>query len=603
MHKNKNSGCEKMKGNTKKLFKFFSKKDKKMLLLLSCLVIVAAIFETVSIGLIVPFVEVITNPKSIVENKLLFYFYKLFNFQSFNLYTVILVGGFIGIFLLKNLYLLFFQYFQNKTILDQQVKLSQKLFREYLTKPYSFHLERNTASLHRNVNGEVSKIFQGIVMAGINLLTELLIITCVLILLIFTAPVATITAAVLLISSVAVFFKVFRKKISELGMEQRKVSAELIKWVNQGLGASKEVKVSGKETFFVNEYNKHSKIKAKNSLYMNMLDQLPRLFLETILVSVVLITMLIVIFQQTNTSQLVSTMALYAMAAFRLLPSINRVIAMVTAIKYNQPALLAIYEDLFLNKDKQSVEKNHQRNDLSFDGKVKAFKESITLNDVSFRYPNQKDFSIKDVSINIPIGKSVAFIGESGSGKTTIVDIILGLFETERGEVLIDGKKLCEKKMLWQQKIGYIPQSIFLSDDTIRNNIAFGIGSQHIDDKEVWRALEQAQLKSFVESLPDKLDTSVGEGGVRLSGGQRQRIGIARALYNNPEILFMDEATSALDGETEKEIMKAIDSLKGEKTLIIIAHRISTIRNCDLVFKVSSGRVKQISNRVTQQSS
>ena len=232
---------------------------------------------------------------------------------------------------------------------------------------------------------------------------------------------------------------------------------------------------------------------------------------------------------------------------------------------------------------------------LDFSNKGKrTFNDSIRLTDVSFRYPNQMEYSIKDISLTIPIGQSVAFIGESGAGKTTLVDIILGILQPEKGNVLVDGKNLHDLKSLWQQKIGYIPQSIFLSDDSIRGNVAFGIENEQIDDEAVWKALEQAQLKEFIEALPDQLETSVGERGIRLSGGQRQRIGIARALYHNPEILFMDEATSALDNETEKEIMKAIDGLKGEKTLIIIAHRLTTIENCDTVFKINNGKLVEI---------
>jgi ABC-type multidrug transport system fused ATPase/permease subunit len=321
---------------------------------------------------------------------------------------------------------------------------------------------------------------------------------------------------------------------------------------------------------------------------MKMLDLLPRLFIETMLVSIVLITMLIVIFQGMSTTQIISTMALFAMAAFRLMPSITRVVSLITTIRYSQPALDVVYEDLIQNKTKSTIVK---RDYAAINKGKKIFSNSIQLNNISFRYPKQMGYSVRDISLTIPIGQSVAFIGPSGAGKTTLVDIILGLFEPEKGQVLVDGKNLNEQTALWQQKIGYIPQFIFLSDDTIRGNVAFGIGDHQIDDKEVWRALEQAQMKGFVEELPDQLNTTVGEHGVKLSGGQRQRIGIARALYHNPEILFMDEATSALDNETEKEIMKAIDGLKGEKTLIIIAHRLTTIENCDTVFKLNKGRL------------
>ncbi|MFC0560077.1 ABC transporter ATP-binding protein [Halalkalibacter alkalisediminis] len=593
-----------LKDAFKKLLMLFEKKEKKKLVVLFFMMLIAAIFETIGIGLVVPFVGIITNPGIIHEQAVLSYIYSMLNFPTTASFIIFSVVVLLTVFVLKNLYLLLFHYVQYRVILNQQVRLSRKLFKEYLTKPYTFHLQRNSADLLRNVNSEVPKVFQGIILSAFHLFTELLVIICILALLLVTAPTATITAAVLLCSSVVLFFKVFRNKISHLGKEQQKLSGTMIKWVKQGLGASKEIKVSGKESFFVNAYTKQSQTIANNNRYMKMLEQVPRLFIETLLVAIVLITMIIIIFQGTNTTtELVSTMALFAMTAFRLMPSINRVMAMITTIRYSQPALTVIYEDLFMNKEKSSeVDFTTETNSAKVNHGKKVFNNAIKLNDVSFRYPNQNEFSVKDVSLTIPIGQSVAFIGESGAGKTTIVDIILGVLQPEKGRILVDGKNLLDQKSIWQQKIGYIPQSIFLSDDTIRGNVAFGIEGKQINDAEVWRALEQAQLKEFVEQLSDKLDTSIGERGVRLSGGQRQRIGIARALYHNPEILFMDEATSALDNETEKEIMKAIDGLKGEKTLIIIAHRLSTIENCDVVFKISKGRLVAINNQFEQTS-
>ncbi|MGG3912309.1 ABC transporter ATP-binding protein [Rossellomorea vietnamensis] len=588
-----------MKDSLNKLLVIFNKNDKKKLIYLFFLMIFAALFETLGIGLIVPFVGILTNPEMIHENELLSNAYKFFNFQSTTMFITFSVIGLLLIFVLKNLYLLFFNYAQFRVILNQQVKLSRELFKEYLTKPYTFHLQRNTADLLRNVNTEVPRVFQGIIISCFQLLTELLVTLCILLLLLFTAPLATITASILLGGSVMVFFKSFRKKITHLSKEQQTVSGLMIKWVNQGLGASKEVKVAGNEKFFINSYANQSQIKANNSRYMKMLEQVPRLFIETLLVSVVLITMLIIVFQDRSTSELISTMALFAMAAFRLMPSITRVVSLITTIKYSQPALSVVYNDLFLNKEKKQVSASHVTTGNS---DSKTYNDSIELKNVSFRYPNQKNYSVKEASLTIPIGQSVAFIGESGAGKTTIVDIILGLFTPEKGQVLVDGINLEEQKSTWQKKIGYIPQSIFLSDDTIRGNIAFGVDNKDIDEEAVWRALEQAQLKEFVEALPEQLDTSVGERGVRLSGGQRQRIGIARALYHNPEILFMDEATSALDNETEKEIMKAIDELKGDKTLIIIAHRLSTIENCDIVYRMNNGKVVAINNQLVQSS-
>jgi ATP-binding cassette, subfamily B, bacterial PglK len=590
-----------MKEFLRKLLKLFNKNDKKNLILLFFMMLLSAFFETLGIGLIVPFVGILTNQDNIHQQPILSTIYNNLGFETASSFIVFSVIVLLLIFIIKNIYLLLFNFIQFKVILNQEVKLSRKLFKEYLSKAYTFHLQRNTADLLRNINSEVSRVFQGIVISGFQLLTEALVTICIIILLLFTAPLATIFSSLLLGASVMTFFKVFRRKITNLGEEQQKVSGLMIKWVNQGLGASKEVKVAGNESFFINSYERQSQIKANNSRYMKMLEQIPRLFIETLLVSVVLITMLIIVFQEKSTSELISTMALFAMAAFRLMPSITRVVALITTIKYSQPALTVVYNDLFLNKEKKQIF-GIIPNKITSNNASKTFYNSIELDNISFRYPNQNNYSVKDASLTIPIGQSVAFIGESGAGKTTIVDIILGLFTPEKGQVLVDGINLEEQKTIWQKKIGYIPQSIFLSDDTIRGNIAFGVDCKDIDETEVWRALEQAQLKEFVEALPDQLDTSVGERGVRLSGGQRQRIGIARALYHNPEILFMDEATSALDNETEKEIMKAIDGLKGDKTLIIIAHRLSTIENCDIVYKMQNGKVVSINNKLEQSS-
>ncbi|PEJ58450.1 ABC transporter [Bacillus sp. AFS002410] len=590
-----------MKDDILKLLKIFNKKEKRKITILFIMMLMAAFFETIGIGLIIPFVGIVTSPEIIQKQTVLSYLYELFNFHSNTSFIIFLVVVLLSVFLLKNSFILFFQYLQYRVVLNQQVKLSSKLLREYLIKPYTFHLQRNTADLLRNVNAEVPKVFQGIVISLFQLITEILVTICILALLLITSPIATLTASLLLGGSVLLFLKFFRKKISYLGKEQQKVGGLMIKWVNQGLGASKEVKVSGKENFFIKSYSELSGINAKHNMFIKMLDQAPRLFIETLLVSVVLVTMIILIFQKENTSQLISTMALFAMAAFRLMPSINRIIGFIAMIRFSQPALSVIYEDLFTNNEQ--LTNNIQQSDLNSINtslSKKYFKDEIKLQEVSFKYPNQKDYSVNNISLTIPIGKSVAFIGESGAGKTTIVDIILGLFQPDQGRVSVDGRDLSNIKSLWQKRIGYIPQSIYLTDDTIRCNVAFAIDVDEIDDAAVWKALEQAQLKDFVKSLPKQLDSEVGEQGIRLSGGQRQRIGIARALYHNPEILFMDEATSALDNNTEKEIMKAIDSLKGHKTLIIIAHRLSTIEKCDIVFKMNKGSLVEIDNKLVK---
>jgi ATP-binding cassette, subfamily B, bacterial PglK len=592
-----------LKETVYKLRVLLSKRDKKKLGLLFFMLIIAALFETAGVGLIVPLVGIVTNPQIIQKNTILSFFYKILNFQSTNAFILFAVIMLLIVYIVKNAYLVLFYYLQYKVILNQKIKLSRSLFNEYLTKPYIFHLERNSAELLRNINGEVPKVFDGILLSAFQLLTEILVVISILSLLITTAPIATITSVILLGASVLIFFKIFRNKITYLGKESQKISRETIRWVNQGLGASKEIKVTGKENYFVKSYDKYSKMLAKNSIYRSMLDQIPRLFIETLLVSVVLVTMVIIVFQGTNTSNLVATMSLFAMAAFRLMPSINRIIAAITTIRFSQPALTVIYDDLAKNKRGKYTNSVVNTGDtilLKPNSKEKTFHKSIELENIYYRYPNQIDYSIKNLTLTIPIGYSVAFVGSSGAGKTTLVDIILGLLEPEKGTVMVDGKRLNDIMPVWKNKIGYIPQTIYLSDESIRKNVAFGVHENEIDDFAVSRAIEDAQLKDFIDSLPERIDTVVGERGVRLSGGQRQRIGIARALYHNPEIIFLDEATSALDNDTEKEIMKAIDSLKGQKTLIIIAHRLSTIENCDIVFKVEKGKLVSVHNKLKQ---
>lgn len=591
-----------MKDTVSKIWVLFNKNDKKKFIILFFMLIAAAIFETAGIGLIVPFVGIVTNPEMIQEQAVLSFIYNVLNFQSNNSFILFSVCVLLAVFFVKNVYLLLFFNVQYKIIYNQKVKLSRTMFKEYLTKPYTFHLQRNSAELLRNINGEVSKVFDGILLSGFQLLTEILIMLSIISLLVVTAPLATIISGLLLGGSVYIFFKIFRKKITYLGQENQLVNKELIKWVHQGLGASKEIKVSGKESYFVTAYEKQSKIMVRNNIYKNLLDQVPRLFIETLLVSVVLMTMMILVFRGTDTTTLVATMSLFAMAAFRLMPSITRIVAMLTTIRYSQPALTVIFNDLIKENgnEKKIYEESNNLKPIKVNHGERSFAKSINLENVYFRYPNQKEYSINNVSLTIPIGHSVAFVGTSGAGKTTIVDIILGLLEPERGRVIVDGKELKEFLPLWQKKIGYIPQSIYLSDETIRKNIAFGIDDKDIDENAIQRAIEDTQLKEFVDTLQEGLDTVVGERGVRLSGGQRQRIGIARALYHNPEIIFLDEATSALDNDTEKEIMKAIDRLKGEKTLIIIAHRLSTIENCDIVFKVEKGKLVSSEQKLKQ---
>lgn len=578
--------------NIKKILKIFNKREKRNLLVLFSLMIIAAVVETLGIGLVVPFVGIVTNPEMIQEQAILSFLYDSLGFQSTNSFLIFSTLSLIFVFIFKNVFLLGFYYLQYRFISNQRVKNSRRLLKVYLTKPYEFHIQKNSAELLRNVNNEVNKVFSNMMLPSFQFAIEVLVIIFILILLIIMEPMITLFSSVLLGTSVVVFFKVFKKKISSLGKLQQATSRQMIKWINQGLGASKEVKVSGREGFFIQSFSKQSEKFAVTVRFYRMLNQIPRMVNETIIVSSILGMVLIIILRGGDMSTLLATMALFAMAAFRLMPSINRMVSAISTIKYNAPALDVIYDDLIAEIENEERRNQEKQEESNYTSSERIFQHAIELENVSYRYPNQSDYTVSDVSLKIPIGKSVAIVGASGAGKTTIVDIILGLLEPEKGRVLVDGIDLKDQLPLWKKKIGYIPQDIYLSDDSIRKNIAFGINDKRIEDESVWRALVAAQLKDYVEKLPEGLDTFVGERGIRLSGGQRQRIGIARALYHNPEILILDEATSALDNETEKGIMSAIDGLKGEKTLIIIAHRLSTIENCDIVFEIVEGELK-----------
>ncbi|WP_444684331.1 ABC transporter ATP-binding protein [Alkalicoccus luteus] len=571
-----------MKDNLAKTLALFQKKDNKKLLIIFVLMVGAALFETIGVGVMLPFVGIITNPEIVETQPVIRWIYDTAGFTGHQQFVIAAVGSLLFVFVAKNVYLLSFFYIQFRILLNQQVKLSSQLLKTYLRKPYTFHLQRNSSDLLRNVTAEVPKVFQGIILAVFQLLTEVLVIICIVTLLMFTAPTATMTAAGILGGSIGIFFLIFKKKISRLGTEQQRVTGTMIKWINQSLGASKDVKVSGRENFFIHAFQYYSQIKANNGRYMKMLDSAPRLFIETILVFTILITMLVIMNQGADTSELITIMALFAMAAFRLMPSITRVMALLTQIRYNKPALDIVYEDFMMGNEADKEQ-------LTQAELPRRFKHSIEAEKISYYYPDQSEPALKSVSLSIPIGSATAFIGESGSGKSTLMDALLGLLNPTEGAIKADGKDIHAMKQSWQRNIGYIPQFIFLSDDTILRNVAFGIHEADIDEEAAWRALEQAQLKTFVKSLPDGIYTEIGERGARLSGGQRQRIGIARALYHDPQILFMDEATSALDSRTEKEIMNSINQLKGEKTIIIIAHRLSTIERCDKVYEMSNG--------------
>jgi ATP-binding cassette, subfamily B, bacterial PglK len=568
----------------KKLNDLLEDEEKKKYILLFVLMLMAAALEVFGLSMIIPFINLVINPEYMQEQPFIRQLYETLGFTSYQAFLITTCLALLSIFIGKNIFLYNMYSFKYRLTNEQQAILASRLYSSYLKRPYTFYLNRNSAELLRNTNEEVNLTFLRVVQPFLVLATETLVLLAISLLLIAVEPMITLTAIFVLGTSIILFFALQRKKMNRLAQKQRTLRKEKVKWLKQGFEGGKEVKVNGKEDFFIKAFYSQVMPFAQINRYFQVIKEVPKLFVETLIVASILLIAALIILQGDTSQSLLPTLALYGMAAYRLMPSVQKIAGSMTQIKNGMPSLETIHSELC-----ESTCDRQKSNPMNLPNLAKEkgrYSKAIELKNIDYRYPNSHDYIIKGLSLTIPIGKSVAFVGPSGAGKTTLVDIILGLLEPEKGQVLIDGMDIHENLAKWQQKIGYIPQSIYLSDDTIRNNVAFGHDPAEIDDDAVWKALEAAQLRSFVEKQQNQLDTLVGERGVRLSGGQRQRIGIARALYHNPEILFLDEATSSLDNETEKGVMEAIDGLRGEKTLIIIAHRLSTIKNCDMVYEI-----------------
>ena len=401
----------------------------------------------------------------------------------------------------------------------------------------------------------------------------------------------TLTVVGVLLIFAVVFLKLFRRYLGEIGERKRISSQGVVKWLQQSFNGLKETSILHREEFFLNKFDEQYDVWAYLEVVYRRLQLLPKPLMETLSIAAIMIAIIIKILIGTDMTSFVGTISVFAVAAFRLLPSFNRITGYLSAISYNYPAFNAVYREL---KEIENLLENN--NKILEDGCSEiSLQNEINVDKVSFKYPQGTDYVLKNVSFKIQKNSTIAFIGPSGAGKTTLADIILGVLEPNKGTVYIDDADAFKNLRSWQNKVGYIPQTIYLLDDTIRNNILYG-AEQDSDDIRIMNAIEKAQLKEFIEGLPLGLDTEIGEAGMRLSGGQRQRIGIARALYNDPDVLILDEATSALDTDTEKAVMEAIDALSGSKTLIIIAHRLTTVKNCDVKYEVSNHGIRELSN-------
>ena len=570
-----------------KLFKelnyILDKKQKRHLAMLSVLILIGGILEAIGVTAILPAAIAIIQP----DNELVVKIGGLFGIEDSTKITVLILIALMLVFILKNLYMVFLQNIQNRFIANNRNRMISRVLREFLNRPYEFYLDADIPTVFRITDSDIPQVFS-LLLDLIQMSTEIVVAICLGIVSMIVSFEITCFMIVILAVMTLIITKVLKPNLSKYGEKNLKVQTRIAKWRIEAIYGIKDVKVLHRESFFADNYEETGKTGAVISRKYAVLNSLPRLMMETVFIVCILAYLAVDISRGADVAALIPQLSALAVAASRLLPSVSRINTYMANVAYEKPCLDFVYENLDMNKVALA---NSKTNKTAEDAEPLSLKKEIRLEGIEYAYPNTDKDIFSGAEMLIPKGKSVGIIGTSGAGKSTIVDILLGLLSARKGTITCDGRDIFENYPSWLSMIGYIPQTIYLVDEPIRNNIAFGIADEEIDDERIWTVLEEAQLKDFVKSLPNGLDTTIGDRGVRLSGGQRQRIGIARALYHDPEILVFDEATSALDNETERVLMEAINGFYGRKTMVIIAHRLNTIDQCDIIYKVEDGKI------------
>lgn len=572
-----------------KFRRILSKHQKIRVLELGFLMVIGGFLEMLSVSLILPFMEEVMNPErllSINAVKQLCDVVGIKDHRSFLIFIALIMAM---IYVLKNLFLVFQMAIQNRFVSFNMLTTEQKLLQSYLLRPYEDFLSIKSGEILRVIGTDTVDAFN--VLSLLLQLSSELIVSGILIATIFViAPEMTFGIALILGILLIIIQTLIRPALRMSGEKNREVYANMNQWLLQSIQGIKEIKISETERFFEKNFWNNGRVYVKTSYICATLSVIPRFAIEAISMGSFFVIVAILLKNGTEVGTIIPMLSSVAIAAIRLLPSVNRISQSLANMTFYEPTLDKLIENIneaeaydFSHLDSYDNDGNNMPEHI-------GFKDEIILKDIVYKYPSNNKQVLVNANLVIKKGESIGIVGASGAGKTTAVDVMLGLLNPQQGEVVVDGKNIRNFYSEWLKMLGYIPQNIFMLDGSIRRNVAFGLSDEKIDDDKVWKALKESALDCFVRELPDGLDTEIGERGVRLSGGQRQRIGIARALYNNPDILFFDEATSALDNETEATIMESIQRLKGEKTMIIIAHRLSTIDNCDKVYQVNNGK-------------
>lgn len=575
-----------------KLMVLLDRQQKRKMMLLVFLMLIGAVLETLGVSMVMPVMNVVLEEDAIAKHDYLQVICRIFGVDNSGDLTMLVMVGLVLVFVTKNIFLFFQQKVQLKFVYTNQFATSRRMMINFMQRPYEYYLNADTAVIQRSITSDVNNMY-GLILSLLQLISEGIVFVCLAAASLVADVWMSLTVTALLVVALLVIKCILKPIMRKAGEENQEFYSGLYKWIDQSVMGIKEIKIARKEGYFINEYSKCGAGYVSAVQRYNLYNATPRLLIETLAIAGMILYLMIQLLQGTAAVDIVPQLGVLAVAAMRLIPCANRINNHLTSISYFEPFFMGVSDNLQEEIRDENVDYNAETYQKKIDVEKLDVRKEIVLQDITYRYPNSQALIFDHADMMIPVGKSVGIVGTSGAGKTTIVDILLGLLQLETGSILADGVEVREHYASWLKNIGYIPQTIFMIDSTIRRNVAFGYADEDIDDDKVWEALREAQLDEFVKGLPEGLDTSIGERGIRISGGQRQRIGIARALFEDPEVLVLDEATSALDNETEAAIMDSINRLHGRKTLIIIAHRLQTIEKCDMVYRVEDGKAQR----------
>lgn len=568
----------------KMFYKVLNKVQKIYAAFLVVCMVLGGVIEAIGVGAIYPLINIIGNPNFLDDHHRIASILAPFHITTHRAVIIFGAACLILLYIFKNVYIYVENYLQVNFSIKNERIYGERLFSIYLSKPYLFFTKTNSSILNRNVSMIGGSVFEQMLIAVLSLVTECVTIAIIWLMIAYVDLLMAVLTAFVLAPMMLIIINASRKKVTQLGQIRSKSAAEYGKWLYQALGSIKETKVMQKESYFLEEFSKAYGAYTKCVRNYSLIDKLPRSIIEMATMCGLFLLVIVKIASGAEPAGLVSSLGVLALAAVRMMPSVNRIINFINTIKYNQPFFDEIYDDILLVRNSGDV-KVREHSDVCME-----FNNEISVQNLTFKYPETEKIILDNVSFKIPKGSFVGITGASGAGKTTFVDILLGLLPPENGRILVDGKDIYEDIPAWLNNVAYVPQAVYLIDGSIKDNIALGIPPAEVSDERIGEVLRMAELYDFVSELPAGVDTKVGERGALLSGGQKQRIGIARALYSSPSVLVLDEATSALDNETEKNITRTILKLKGSITIISIAHRLSTLEDADFKIHFDGGR-------------